>query len=287
MVSTCPSRYSPRRITREPLSRSSTPKPHFSCLRAAPRRNTREKLSHTRTRDTMCVAASRLPGRMLHCAQPLLGIPHPTYYSQNYPPVSAPRCNPFGCSCSPPCNPPRRRLLLFPFFQFGLGGGKRATPSPLFSLHPASPVFYHPRGFLACSGRFSFPPLHLLSLSVSFSLSLPRWPAKGKISIFICFFAGYMPAPPPLAAPRLASRYSVGFFFFLFHSTSTLEFLGLSHPFLGLSLPFRLSAVFVLPLAPALSFFLSAFSLPPPNHPPSYGARCGGRDRYRRCERAR
>ena len=216
LVSTCPSRYSPRRITREPLSRSSTPKPHFSCLRAAPRRNTREKLSHTRTRDTMCVAASRSPGRMLHCAQPLLSIPHPTYYSQNYPPVSAPRCNPFGCSCSPPCNPPRRRLLLFPFFQFGLGGGKRATPSPLFSLHPASPVFYHPRGFLACSGRFSFPPLRLRSLSLSLSLSLsPGGQPKEKYlylsvsSRDIC-----LPLRPsrPLALPRAIRSVSFSFF---------------------------------------------------------------------------
>lgn len=201
---------------------------------------------------------------MLHCAQPLLATLYSSHllHSQSYPSVSAPRCNPFGCSCSPPCNPPRRRLLLFPFFQFGLGGGKRATPSPLFSLHPPSTVPYHPRGFL-CLCRFLLfacvaPPLLYVSRSLRLCLS-PRWLAKGKISIFICFFAGYMPAP---SNPRLhlASPLLSLFRRFLFLSFATppppCEFLGLSHPFLGLLVTFPSLHPFLRPPSRSRAFFL-------------------------------
>ena len=148
--------------SREPLSRSSTPRaPLFlPPRRAVPCSEThvrKPRRAHTNARnDVWFQRRAGWPQRMLHCAQPLLATLYSSHllHSQSYPPVSAPRCNPFGCSCSPPCNPPRRRLLLFPFFQFGLGGGKRATPSPLFSLHPPSTALYHPRGFL-CLCRFS------------------------------------------------------------------------------------------------------------------------------------
>ncbi|KAL0101382.1 hypothetical protein PUN28_018898 [Cardiocondyla obscurior] len=87
--------------------------------------------------------------------------------------------------------PPRRRLLLFPFFQFGLGGGKRACNT---LLHPL--LFpYHLR----------LPPFSPRepSPSPSYLHPLLRWPAEGKISIFICFFAGYVSLPPfPLLAPN-------------------------------------------------------------------------------------
>lgn len=168
MVSTCPSRY-----VSPPLSPSSTPSPTFLALAAVAAAAAANDGTHvrdpsrtrrTRGRCVFSLSAGGGPGRMLHCAQPLLHVPPipPTpasSYHHHLPP-------PFLCTplqplrASPPCNPPRRRLLLFPFFQFGVGGGKRATPSPLLALRTPPPL-------LSATHEAPLPP-------PSSRLSLPR-----------------------------------------------------------------------------------------------------------------
>lgn len=129
---------------------------------------------------------------------------------------------------------PRRRLLLFPFFQFGWGAGsERAT-------HSLTPFY-----FLA-----AFSPTLGPSPSPSYLHPLLRWPAEGKISIFICFFAGYV-SPSTLssrsyprrallpAIPSSASTFGDSlcllYFLFLSHSSRFFLFLTIHLPLLTAS----------------------------------------------------
>lgn len=110
--------------------------------------------------------------RMLHCAQP---IPIPPTLRVVHP------LQPLRLFVQPTMQPPRRRLLLFPFFQFGLGGGERACNILPSALNPRAQF---PTTQLGFSLRSIFTPLR-------------TWSAKGKISIFICFFAEYVSLRPP------------------------------------------------------------------------------------------
>ena len=169
---------------------------------------------HSHTSIPGCVLSSRQSACCTahNSYHPIHPLPPP--YLSCHPDVLAPRLQ--TLSCSAPCNPPRRRLLLFPFFQFGWGAGsERATHSPT--------PFY----FLAA---FT-PTLRTVSITLLLAHPLLRWPAEGKISIFICFFAGYVslypllvPTPFSLLSATLLSplppwRFSLSFvldFFFLF-----------------------------------------------------------------------
>lgn len=151
--------------------------------------------------------------RMLHCAQFL--PPHPpTSTAVPLSPSRHPRPRP-QTLVQRTMQPPRRRLLLFPFFQFGWGAGsKRAThsPTPFYFLTTFTPtprivsitLFLAPPPQVAGRRKNIYIYLFLrgLRLPTPFSL-LPRAPFS----------------PPPLYSPPPPSRFSLSrvlSFFFLF-----------------------------------------------------------------------
>lgn len=82
----------------------------------------------TRTHRFLDVCFLVVAGRMLHCAQFLPHLPSSTTV-----PLLPPRRHPRSRTLvQRAMQLPRRRLLLFPFFQFGWGAGsERATHSPI------------------------------------------------------------------------------------------------------------------------------------------------------------
>jgi len=148
----------------------------------------------TRTHRFFDVCFLAVAGRMLHCAQFL--PPHPPT-STAVPLLPSRRHSRSRTLMQRAMQPPRRRLLLFPFFQFGWGAGsERATHSPI--------PFYFPAAFAPTLRTVSIHPLTCTPSS--------RWPAEGKISIFICFFAGYVSLPPPrsyLVLPPLRNHHTI------------------------------------------------------------------------------
>lgn len=119
-------------------------------------------------------------------------------------------------SCSAPCNPLGGDSYYF-HFSNSVGGREASvqhTPPPPSTSLPSS-----------------LPPFGP-SPSPSYLHPLLRWPAEGKISIFICFFAGYvsLPSPSPRRTPFSPQYHpppppfeilsvSRTFFFFLSHSS--------------------------------------------------------------------
>lgn len=157
---------------------------------------------------------------MLHCAQflPPHFHPLPPPYLSRYPDALTPGPK---LSCSAPCNPPRRRLLLFPFFQFGWGAGsKRAThsPTPFYFLTTFTPtlrivsitLLLAPPPQVAGRRKNIYIYLFLrgLRLPTPFSL-LPRAP-----------FSPQLYSPPPPSRFSLSRVLSFFFLFLLFLSPS-------------------------------------------------------------------
>lgn len=138
---------------------------------------------HSHTSIPGCV----LSGRQSACCtahnsyHPIHPLPPP--YLSRHPDALAPDSK---LSCSAPCNPPRRRLLLFPFFQFGWGAGsERATHSPT--------PFY----FLA-----AFTPT-LRTVSITLLLAPPPQVAGRRKNIYIYLFLRglRLPLPPSRSYP--------------------------------------------------------------------------------------
>jgi len=103
----------------------------------------------TRTHRFFDVCFLAVAGRMLHCAQFL--PPHPPT-STAVPLLPSRRHSRSRTLMQRAMQPPRRRLLLFPFFQFGWGAGsERATHSPI--------PFYFPAAFAPTLRTVSIHPL--------------------------------------------------------------------------------------------------------------------------------
>lgn len=168
--------------------------------------------------------------RMLHCAQFLpprpptstavLLLPSPTARA------SFPSPDPRNSHAARHATPQEATLIIsiFPIRCWG-AGSERATHSPTpfyflaaFSPTPSENRLHHP---LTCT-----PYL--------------RWPAEGKISIFICFFAGYVsPSPPLVPSPLVCSLLSA-----IPSSASTFEILSVWRTFFFFLVP---SFFFLLP----------------------------------------
>lgn len=176
---------------------------------SAPASNTHVTLAHIDS--WMCAFWSS--ERMLHCAQFLPPRP-PTSTAVPLSPPRHPRPRP-QTLVQRAMQPPRRRLLLFPFFQFGWGAGsKRATHSPT--------PFY----FLT-----TFTPTSRI-VSITLLLAPPPQVAGQRKNIYIYLFLRGLRlptpfsfllrapfSPPQLYSPPPPSRFSLSrvlAFFFLF-----------------------------------------------------------------------
>lgn len=174
--------------------------------------------------------------------------PRPTNSTSN-PPFCTPY-NPFSCSCSPPCNPLGGDSYYFHFSNSVWGAGSVQHP-PLCSLYnPPSLVFCHPPTSIS---PFLYHPCPSTQVASQ----------RKNIYIYLFLRGIYLLSTPP--TPESLSRFLVSFSSFLLHLH-----LGVSRPPTPFSQsPFRnlLVSPTYRPLASSFSFFLSAFSLPPPNHP--------------------
>lgn len=131
--SKCSSLYTRMRVyTRHRRDLLNRPYRHFT-----PASGTRDTRTH-RFLDVCFLVVAR---RMLHCAQFLPPHPPTSTAVSLLPSRRHPRSRTLMQRAM---QPPRRRLLLFPFFQFGWGAGsERAThsPIPFYSLPPSLPPF--------------------------------------------------------------------------------------------------------------------------------------------------
>lgn len=118
-------------------------------------------------------------------------------------------------SCSAPCNPLGGDSYYF-HFSNSVGGREASVqhtpPPPSTSLPPSLPPFGS-------------------SPSPSYLHPLLRWPAEGKISIFICFFAGYVSLSPSRSYPVLPSPHNSTLRLHLRDSLCLAYFLSFSYSF--------------------------------------------------------